>query len=653
MTDPKPTGIIARNEVQRDEIVTRWPSALSVGATLLCQPDEQVVIHGGGRALNVLTTGRFTLDPAALPFLEPFVDAATGALSVSLYFVSVGRRFDVLYHAALGRVEDTRTRMAVQPVASGRCVCEVAEALHVVDALVALGPGADDARLRGEWSARLSFQARQIYASRLALTPFFEMVSPRTSLDTLRLLTQQLAEVLLPAGVAVLELPDVSLWIPEDEQSRFAAKGVRLPPLAEPITTAPAAPPPSSEHPDRASLVGPIALSSQTPSGDTVAAFHDDGVPLVVVDASVVTWWRGAQVGDLWVLRRQARVDVGPWPETGWIFRGAVEARSAYQRTREHLQRALPGATIRDVRAEDPRLDPEGASAEVFSRDGAEVAWISCDRTTDALTLAQMADPVTAFELGGARSLGLRGGGGRVSVAAVRGGDGQTEGVVLGAFRKAPADVMAALRTGPWAPVTLAAPLSVDAATGTLVLLWGAVAGAGLFDDADRDSVTAKLQRLLGGKGSAEVSTARDLFAGGAVCRALRVVAGTYELTLWAREDGDASGHCAVLTHPRVTTPWRPGPVVAAKAKSPYAALLSDEDDGAGDDPEVFPGERYPRFSDYARLMAKLKAGSDQPMDVLADERLEPSALGDVVERWMGYLAKKPELMPRLMRGLR
>ncbi|MDO9021001.1 MAG: hypothetical protein Q8S73_00900 [Deltaproteobacteria bacterium] len=646
----KPTGMIARNEVQRDELVTRWAAPVAVGATLLCQPDEQVVIHGGGRALNVLTTGRFTLDPSALPFLEAFVDPSTGSLGVTLFFVSVGRRFDLVYSAPLGRVEDARTRMAMQPVASGRCVCEVSEALHVVDALVALGPGADAARLRSEWSTRLGFQAKQIYAARLALTAFFEMVSPRTSLDTLRLLSQQLPEVLLPAGVAVVELPDVSLWIPDDEQARFAAKGTRLPPLVPPVTAIVTAAPPPSAHPDGASLVGPVAVSSQTPSGDVVAAFHDDGVPLVVVDASVLTWWRGAQVGDLWVLRRQCRVDVGAWPETGWIFRGAAEARAAYQRTREHLRRALPGATARDVASESPRLDPDGASAEVFVQEGAEVAWISCDRTTDALTLAQMADPVTAFELGGARTLGLRGGAGRVHVATVRGADGQTDGVILGSFRKAPGDVMAALRGGPWSPVALAAPLTVDAPTGTLVLLWGAVAGAGLFGDADRDAVLARLQQVLGAKAAAEVSTARDLFAGDPVCRALRVFAGTYEVTLYAREEDGATAHCAVLTHPRATA-WRPGPLRAPAPKSPLAGLLSDEDDG--DDPEVFPGERYPRFSDYARLMAKLKAGAEKPLDVLAEERLEPAVLGAVVQRWMGHMTKQPALMPRLMRQLR
>ena len=420
----KPTGLIARNEVQRDELVTRWSAPVPVGATLLCQPDEQVVIHGGGRPLNVLTTGRFTLDPTELPFLESFVDPTTGTLTAALFFVSVGRRFDVIYNASLGRVEDTRTRMSIHPVASGRCVCEVAEALHVVDALVALGPGADAARLRAEWSAGLEFQAKQVYSARLALTPFFEMVSPRSSLDTLRLLSQQLPEVLLPAGVAVVELPDVSLWIPDDEQARFAAKGVRLPGLTPPIerdsVVLPEAAPAS---PDGVTLLGPVAVSSQTPSGDVVAAFHDDGIPLVVVDASVATWWRGAQVGDLWVLRRQARVDVGAWPETGWIFRSAAEARTAYQYTREHLQRVIPGAATRDVRTEAPRLDPDGASAEVFLLDGAEVAWISCDRTTDALTLAQMADPLTSFDLGGARTLGLRGSGGRVHVATVRGPD--------------------------------------------------------------------------------------------------------------------------------------------------------------------------------------------------------------------------------------
>jgi hypothetical protein len=647
----KPAGLIARNEVQREELITRWAPAVPLGATLLCQPDEQVVIHGGGRALNVLTSGRFTLDPASLPFLEPFVDAAAGALSVTLYFVSVGRRFDLVYSAALGRVEDTRTRMAVQPVASGRCVCEVAESLHVVEALAALGPGADAARLRGEWAARLGFQARQIYASRLALTPFFEMVSPRTSLDTLRLLSQQLAEVLGPAGVALAELPEVSLWIPEDEQARFAAKGVRLPPLTPPVADARAAAPAEPEaHPDRATLVGPVAVSSQTPSGDVVAAFHDDGIPLVVVDASVITWWRGAQVGDLWVLRRQARVEVGAWPETGWIFRSAAEARVAYQYTRDHLRRALPGAAVRDVRAEAPRLDPDGASAEVFLQDGAEVAWISCDRTTDALTLAQMADPLSSFDLGGIRTLGLRGSGGRVHVAAVRGADGQNDGVVLGTFRKAPADVMGALRGGRWSPVALPAPLAVDATTGTLVLLWGAVAGAGLFDDADRDAVTARLQRLLGAKLAAEVSTARDLFAGAAVCRALRVVAGAYDVTLYAREEDGATAHCAVLTHPRAAA-WRPGPTAAAKQPGAFAALLSGE--AAGDDPEVFPGELYPRFSDYARLMGKLKAGAERPLDVLVEERLEPEVLGQVVERWMAHLAKKPELFPVLMRQLR
>jgi hypothetical protein len=645
----KPAGLIARNEAQREELVTRWPAAVAVGATLLCQPDEQVVIHGGGRPLNVLTTGRFTLDPAELPFLASFVDPASGALDVALYFVSVGRRFDLVYRAALGRVEDTRTRMAMQPVASGRCVCEVAEALHVVDALVALGPGADAARLRDEWSTRLGFQAKQIYASRLALAPFFEMVSPRTSLDTLRLLSQQLAEVLAPAGVALAELPEVSLWIPDDEQARFTAKGVQLPALPPPVTgaRAPAAVEPAA-HPDRATLVGPIAVSSQTPSGDVVAAFHDDGIPLVVVDASVLTWWRGAQVGDLWVLRRQARVDVGAWPDTGWIFRGATEAKQAYQYTRDHLRRVLPSATVRDVRAEDPRLDPDGASAEAFAQDGAEVAWISCDRTTDALTLAQLAQPLAAFDLGGTRTLGLRGIGGRVHVATVRGADGQTDGVILGSFRHGPADALAALRSGPWTPVSLPAPVVVDATTGTLVLLWGAVAGAGLFDESDRDAVTARLQRLLGARGAAEVSTARDLFAGAAVCRALRVFAGAYDVALFAREEDGATAHCAVLTHPRAT-PWTPGPLASlARPQSPFAALLADADDG--DDPEVFPGESYPRFSDYARLMGKLKGGAEQPMEVLAAEQLDPDDLGTVIERWMAQMNRQPELFPRLLR---
>ncbi|MEZ4408294.1 MAG: hypothetical protein R3A52_17725 [Polyangiales bacterium] len=388
---------------------------------------------------------------------------------------------------------------------------------------------------------------------------------------------------------------------------------------------------------------GKVVVHVPAGEGDTVGWFHQAGVPMVLLDADALAGWSGGRPGDRWVLRRRARVPVEPWPDAETVFADAGEALRAYERARAHLREKLPGAVLRDARAETTLLDPEGAHAETFAQGDAEVAWISVDRITEALLLATTTEMARGVTVDGRRGLCFRPVGEDGSVALSLSGAAGPEALALYALPEPGDDPVEPLFTGRWKPQ--GDPIPVDFASGVAVVLWAAVPGEGVRHALGDDDPRAALERLLGARHHAVVPTRWDAAAGGPVVMAVRARPGRWEARLYTSGSGAVASRCLALHH--VEAPeWVPG--VAATAP----ATLSDRFlQGGDDDPVLLPGERYAKLSEIVSLMRRAKQGPRK--EFLESEGLDGAALGDILGRFARALAAHPEHTKAFSRAMR
>lgn len=595
------TPIVARSEKQRSALVTPIPGPFASGSILLCQPDETVVVVAGDRVLNALASGRFVLDAASLPFLAPFVDAASQSVSVTLYFVSIGRDF----------VLD-----ASSPSLAAVCRVRVEEALHVVTALQALGPQASGESALDHWSKSLAARLAELRAT---------LPSPEAVQEgPVKARFANAADSVLRAAGLTLEGFDTLEALRPQEPARPSVV-------------------PTAADPDGLTPLGQIATASQHPQGDRVGALHDDHIPFVMADLPTVFWWRGKLPVDRWTLRRHARAAGMVWPETGWSFATEPEAQAALEHVRQHLRAHYPGATSR-VDEGVVALDPEHARFEVWSVDGEDVAWVGYDRTSDALTLAAMTEGAMAFPLAQGRSaVAVKDLGAKLDVSVRASSDGGGfEEIVLTAVDAGAQGVE--VRTAPgWVAYALPQPVQLDVPTGLLGLLWGPVVGWQLLGARDGDELVARSEALLGSRRYAELNSPLDLHARGATCAAIRVKPGRWSLALYVRAEGQ--GLCAVFHHSQVTAPYVPA--ATAKKKPPPQAWEALLRPGlAEEDTEVFPGEKYGWVSTFSALQRKMQSGNKKA--VLDAEGLTPQAYAAWMLRWAEVMLQRPEIAMQL-----
>ncbi len=148
-------------------------------------------------------------------------------------------------------------------------------------------------------------------------------------------------------------------------------------------------------------ILGTICNFVEHPSATPLEQAHDEGLTFVAMDSRSFPYWNGLNVGRTWIVRRvlRARLDqLRPWPDTGWKFTDQAQAQQAYLTLRQHFLSRLPGASSQpEVIEGELLLAGQQAWAEGIYWNGELVAWISCDLSTDALTLTQITRAMEEF----------------------------------------------------------------------------------------------------------------------------------------------------------------------------------------------------------------------------------------------------------------
>lgn len=605
--------IIARNEEQRLDLVTRWPGRVEQGAVILCQPDENLVFLGDGRVLNVVSSGRFVADAGPLPFLAPFLDPATRSVAVTLYFVTVEKPFELTWVTPV----EARGEAGVEVVASVKA--RVFEPLQLVAAAMQLGLGAGSAELLRAFSDALAEGAAPDLGPSVRAIAADEVARIAASPAVTAVTRERAAALAAQWGVAL------------DETLTLTVRRARG---SQPAGPAPVAPP------ERA---GRVVVNVPAAEGDAVGWFHQAGVPLLLLDADALARWTGGRPGDRWVLRRRARVAVEPWPDADAVFDDAGEALRAYERSRAHLRERLPGAVLRDARAETTLLDAERAHAETFAQGDSEVAWISVDRSTEALLLATSTEMAAALSVDGRRAVSFRPVGDDGSLAISPGGASGADAVALYALPEPGDDPVEPLYTGRWRQH--GEPLVVDLPSGVGVLLWATVPGEAVRHALGDDDLRASIERVLDGNAFAPLPTRWDAVAGGPVAMAFRARPGRWEAKLYTSGSGAVASRCLALHHVEAGE-WVPGTAPTASTK-----LTDRFMEGGDDDPVLLPGERYARLSEIVSLMRRAKKGPRK--EFLEAEGIDGAALGDILGRFARALAAHPEHTRAFSRAMR
>ena len=636
------------------EWVWRASEAPRVGATLVVQGHEQAVFVARGVPLGAVGPGRYLLDPAQWPAVAPYVDASGQTLQLDLYFVTTGGAWFLDLDAPVGAVSGLGAGRAGYFKVGGRVGLRVSDALAVVRAVVQGG---------GDFAARYATWVRD--AGRLLADTAHGMLVQGT-LDPARMggALFTVGRNVLPAlrgrlsaeGVDVLELESFTLVeAAAAPQTMPSLLRIEASVLAEALAAAPDAARPllaSSLTPVLVvapARVGVLRAGVVTPSTDHVGVRHDQGVPLVAMDARMFPRWRGAEPVDLWVLRQQAVAGLGvePWPVAAGTLSGEDSARDAYDRCRRHLVGLVRGLDVKDTRATNEGLMvPDTAWSECFLRDGKEVAWLSVDRGTEALSLAGRVGLAAEFSLpDGVRGAAWRPGDEALQCAVVTSTMGEPDGVAVVTGLPA-GQTFAAELPGRWEHATEGVALTVDVPSGWLVLSWARVSGRAVADRVAAHGESGWMPSCVSGDAAfGAVPTGLEAQAGGPVAWVLRERPGTWRVTHHHGASGDARAQCLVLQHVSAT-PWRPAQSLHAPAPRDEAATA------VAVDREVFPGVAVPRVSDYVRMVRGLRGDAARRRETLAALGIDLGGFGEVMQRWTRAMMADHDLGREVARAM-
>lgn len=604
------SGVIARNREQRSDWITRWPGRIEQGAAILCQPDENVVFVGDGRVLNVVSSGRFIADAGPLPFLAPFIDPASRVVTATVFFVTVDRPFELSWSMPV----EVRGSARAEVVA--KATVKVFEPIALVGAMLKPTHAATSEDVVSALIEALTVEAAPELGPSLRAMSSDEVFRIVGTPEVVELTRAKAVEVMSRWGVCLTEGIVLTL------RGTEATSGVGERPTPE--------------------RLGRVMVSVPAGEGDPIGWFHQAGVPLLLVDRDALSGWSGGRPTERWLLRRHSRVAVEPWPKTETVFDRAEVALRAYELTRAHLRDKLPGATVRDSRAETTLLDPLGAHAETFAQSGSDVAWISLDRVTEALLLARATEMATGLSLQGCRAVSFRPVGDDASVALASHTESTATNILLYALPEPGDDPVEPLCTGRW--VTETEPLTVDLPSGVALALWAAVSGEALAE-ALGVGLPAEIDKALGAAPFVALPTRWNGPAQGPVAMALRVHPGRWQARLYTQGSGAATARCLSLHH--VDFPeWVPGQVSSTKTSMQDRFV-----EGGGDDPVFFPGERYETLSDIVGLMRRVKKGPRK--ECLESEGLDGESLGELLGRFAKELVKHPEHTKAFSRAMR
>jgi hypothetical protein len=619
------------------EWVHRWPEAPAVGATVIVQAHEQAVFVADGVPMGTVGPGRYALDPAQWPAVAAFVDAAGEALRIEVYFVTTSGPWWLDLDARVGALPGSGAGRAGQLRASARVALRVADAVAVVRAVL-LDPGGFAAR-HAAWCRDAGRLVADTVHGMMLQGSLAPSRAASSGFAVSRHVLPALRGRLAPDGLDVLELERFALAestgapTPEPTMLRIEASVLAralaaAPPTLRPQTAAPMLKPVVVTAPAR---VGVLRAGVVTPSHDPMGVRHDQGVPVIAMDARAFPRWRGAEASDHWALRLQAAPELGaaPWPVDASTIAGEEAAREAYRRCRQHLLSVAPELSARDTRGPDEALlAPALAWSEAFTRDGVEVARLSVDRTTDALALAGSVALTAAVPLAdGLRGVAWRPGDAALQLAIVTSAMGEPDGVALAAGLPSGQTFVDDL-PGRWELRAESVTESVDVPSGWLVLAWARCSGRcveALAAEHGDDGWMAAF--APGGVAAATLPTGLESQAGAAVAWLLRVRPGVWRVTHHQGRLGDGRLQCLSLAH-TASEGWQPAATLhehAPRDSVPEAALR---------DREVFPGQRVSRVSDYVRMVRGLRADQASRKQALSDLGIELSDFGEVMQRW-------------------
>ena len=619
------------------EWVTRWPVGPAVGATLVVQGPEQAVFVADGAILGAAGPGRYALDPAQWPAVAPWVDPASETLRIQVFFVTTGGPWYLDVDAPVGAVTGLGSGRAGHLHVSARVSLRVADAAALVRALLVDG---------GDFAARHAGWSRD--AGRLVADTVHGMLLQGT-LDPARTSSAVFAvgRHVLPAlrarlgpdGLDALEFERFAL-VDSAASSMTGPTMLRIEStvLAQALAAAPSA----RRTPAEPATLKPVLVSAParigalragvvTPSRDRVGVRHDQGIPVMAMDALAFARWRGAEPGDRWVLRHGAAPElrVDPWPVPEGVLASEKAAREAYERCRQRLLSAAPGLTPRDARATDDGLmDPETAWSERFVRGSDEVAWLSIDRTTDALELAGLVGFTAEVSLPeGLRGAAWRPGDSALQCAIVTSTMGEPDGVAVVAGMPGGQSFAGEL-AGRWERRTESVAHSVDVTSGWLTLAWARASGRCVAAlSAEQGEAGWMAACVEDERAAASLPTGLESQAGGPVAWLLRVRPGTWRLTHHHGTLGETRVQCFVLSH-SAAEGWQP----SAALHDPGAR--DSTPDGVARDREVFPGQSVARVSEYVRMVRGLRADRVKRKEALASLGIELADFGEVMQRW-------------------
>ncbi len=214
---------IARPDDSKDHIIYKWPDRnIRMFTQLTVQQDEQALFFKDGKHVGTLEVGTHNLDGKDIPFLGALIDSVTGGdfLISELYFVSTKQFTNVPFGGMIDNVLDPMTSLAVGIRLHGEYATKVNDPVKLVTELVGTQKLETNEKIT-DWTREIILKIfREVVSEYVSAKkqPVLGIASQASEFE--KEVLEKLAEQLLPTGMKIEQLGNVTIQINEsDEQT--------------------------------------------------------------------------------------------------------------------------------------------------------------------------------------------------------------------------------------------------------------------------------------------------------------------------------------------------------------------------------------------------------------------------------------------------
>jgi membrane protease subunit (stomatin/prohibitin family) len=215
---------VIKFEGESGALVWKYPSDnFNTTSQLIVHESQEAVFFRNGEALDLFTTGRYTLETQNIPILRNLLNLPTGGVSpfhCEVYFINKVMTLNVKWGTSTSsEVIDPRFNILINIGASGGMGIQVADSRKFLIKLVGTETKLTADRLQGYFRENIAARVKS-YITRIMSEVSFAVVNAQLN-DISVALHNQLSEDMKPFGINLVNFYVSTIHIPDDDKQRI------------------------------------------------------------------------------------------------------------------------------------------------------------------------------------------------------------------------------------------------------------------------------------------------------------------------------------------------------------------------------------------------------------------------------------------------